>query len=524
MAQDPNDTPTQGASDLPEWAQIRASVGADDDGFEDFDTPAAPAAPAADPQSGPARPALPPMSAAPPVPVPAQPLPAPQRPAIQPVAPLPATLRSAPAAPTQPAPIAPIAPSPAATPALPAHEQQVAPAYARQPDDHHPLQPQPAPQQYVVTTTEPQVPAELQAPTAARPAPQPTGWAEAATAGAPTRAAGVPADWEAEATQRRRGVSLPRLGGGGARWKLVAVRTVTWVVLGLLLTLGVLRLINPSTLSAEEIVDQVKVALGRGDFPAERGESMAKQFLLGYLTFTSDPKVIRDRQESLQRYLADDVSSDAVALRVSDDRYSQEIVEGPFLATTPDVVSDTHVGYTFAVRVSTLTGAQIDAGEDPTQQWIYVMVPMIADADGNVAVAGPVAFVPAPPRAAGTSGVDWPVDEAASEEVRAFVEPYFTAWAQSSNPEDVNVYTRAESTYAAKNGLGGAVELVKLNEIFVRTLPDGETQADGVRRVAVVSLTWRTFAGVETAQTYRIALTELNDKWFILDVRGSDFV
>lgn len=110
VAQNRNDDPErQPAPDLPEWAQIRANVGSDDDGFEDFDAPAAAAGNPSVVPVGPARPPLP-HAVQPPAQVPVA------DPYLPPADPAPVASFAAPVI-----PVAPAVPNPApAAPAAPA--------------------------------------------------------------------------------------------------------------------------------------------------------------------------------------------------------------------------------------------------------------------------------------------------------------------------------------------------------------------------------------------------------------------
>jgi hypothetical protein len=521
---------------LPEWARIRADLD-DEDSGPDVSTP--PTMPA-------------PVEAVAPTPVPtgnpAQPAGAPSRPAAANRPPIPVPLQ-APVIPVplqqDPVPVpVPSVPVPVAVPVPPAATQMPATVHLPVPAEQFPGREQerytapspnipPAPEQTYVPapayTSE--GPVASPRPDDEPPARVPFGPAiaerisrlevQAAMGETPPAALApvivVPEEETKKQKKAREKRQTKQGAGAGGRGSLLLFRGAIWVVMGFIVLLGTVRLITPPP-STERLADAVKVELQRGNFPVELGEQVGSRFASVYLNLTASTS--RQRDDELKTFFTSGFADTLRPLSVPNGSFEQKIVEGPYLAQLPELLDDTRMAFTFAAKVT--TSFTPDGSETPTltTQWVYLEVPVAADEFGGVAIAGPPAFVPAPPPAVKIEPLDPDVDKVASEQATETINDYLKAWAASTSSTPVPAqYLRESSSYQAKVGLAGSVTLEGKPLIEIEKVED----PSAVNRTANVSVLWASSDGLRYNQQYRLALELIDGYWYILDIRGASF-
>lgn len=479
-------------SALPEWAQIQA----------DIDESAPAAAPRPPVRQQPSRPT---RNQPTPPPTPVQGVPVPQPP-VQPQVPVAVPAPQPPVAAPQPAPTPTPAPQPTPVQAPPVQP----PIETKTPVQTQKTEP-PVQESYrepdVVKRSKPQ---EFATPI-------PVGFP-----GSEDRLISEPAAWEPEPKTSKfgKGKKKSAAARAGGRWKLLLIRYTVWGVMGLVVLLGIMRIINPVPISVASITQQVSSALGRNGFPMEVGEQTATRFASTYLNFNSATR--SEREANLNSYLAPGVDPTFTFSSSEDPAYVQKVVDGPYLAGMPTLVDETHVTFTFAALVAgPNVGKKDEGGEIIQPQWVYLAVPMFADAEGKVAVIGAPALVPQPPLAGKAEFLPFEEDKEASEQALESVEGYFQEWAAATEANPVsNQYLRKNSTHDARVGLAGTVTLASKVTLIVEALPKNSKATE---RNARVTVEWLAPGGVKMKQTYSLILEFVDSHWYIIDLKGGSF-
>lgn len=479
--------------ELPAWTRLRADISDDDDDDEGL----APVPPVQVPSARPAAPA--------PAPRPVRPapqMPAPQRPVAVPAPQRPVT---APA--RQPAPTA----APVAVPQVPQQPMYVpvpAPTYVPRPSTPAPaLTPSTAPA-YAPAPEPVQTPA---APVAAVQDPVPP---------APSSAL--------RRTLRRQGTNRPaepqspkRSVTAGGRWKVLALRTGIWVVLGVIALSGIRNTLFPQHVSVAQLSTQVGQTLGFNGFPITPAETLAQRFVTDYLTV--DPaEPFSARSARLAQYLVKGTEAPPWPLGEATTS-GQRVTVAPALAEAPDLLDKDRAAFTYGAQVTRYTVDDKGNRTDTSTAWLYVSVSVAADATGNVAVAGQPGFVAGPAQGTSNGVYKYAVDPKATTSFAEDLPGFFTAWAASdtaglSRYLDRDKNGTITASPEAQAGMGAAVQFAKLNESAV-----SNPNADGHTRFAEASVTWQS-GGVNWKQQYRLTVRQGDDgTWYISDISGAGF-
>lgn len=327
----------------------------------------------------------------------------------------------------------------------------------------------------------------------------------------------------------------------GGRWKVLALRAGVWSSFGMILLVGIFTIIGPKGPSISAVTNNVLSQINRNAFPLEEGEQIASRFIERYMTY--DPALVAERSVELSQYIVSSASGASASITLFDGSRPQVVVDGPYLAGPVELVSDNHVVYTFAIEVENpsfiLTdpnnSSNISVLEPIPARWVYVAVPMVADAEGHIAVAGAPAVVPQPPKADGVDEIRIKVDRDASLEAKDSMTEFFKLWGESYQ-EGLRPYlVVGESTQAAQIGLQNAAAFVALNALDVEELPedyepDPEVPPTCVGpdyeapcRNALATVTWAFPDGTQFSQNYRLIVFNDGQNWRVIDIRGGKF-
>lgn len=465
---EPTSTPRPGKSALPDWAQITADL--NDDSGDDFDTPPAPAAPITPPATPtpqkPARPAAPkpPVQQPASVPVPQTPPVAVPTPAVQPPVAVPA-----------PAPTPTPAPAPVSAPEVPAEP--------RQPDrsSRKPRQARAVP--------EPTLPSP-------RPEPQP-----------------------APESTKRSGRNI------GGRWKVIALRVAVWGAIGMIFFVGLFTIIGPKGPNLTTLTDKVTAAIGDNGFPFEAGSQMAMRFAEEF--YTVDPSNPQARDARLLKYFPSGDPLTGASLTYTSDK-RQIVINGPYVAGEPELISKSHVVFTVALQVQNPGEVDPQTKQPVEPRWIYAAVPVTVDKAGNLAITGLPSVVPDPAIGDGGESYSFDTDSTKASEAKASVERYLALWAASDTTGLEPYLQSGESTWAARSGLNNFVEFGTLAGLTVEALPSNADMPATCTapdfgypcRKATATVIWKQNGGTFT-QTYRMVLFNEGQYWRVLDIKGS---
>jgi hypothetical protein len=327
----------------------------------------------------------------------------------------------------------------------------------------------------------------------------------------------------------------------GGRWKVLALRAGVWSSFGMILLVGVFTIIGPKGPSLTAVTNNVLSEINRNAFPLEEGEQLASRFIERYLTY--DPSDTVTRAEELNEYVMDRVGGAGSSVSLFNASRPQSVTDGPYLAAPAELVSDNHVVYTFAVEVENPGYVLVDQNNSQNLQvldpiaprWIYIAVPMVADAEGHIAVADVPALVPQPPKAEGVEELRIDVDRDASLASKSSMEQFFKLWGESFQ-EGLRPYlVVGQSTEAAQIGLRGTAEFVSLNSLDVSKLPDDYEPDPEVPpmctgpdyeapcRDAIATVTWKFPDDSEFSQSYRMIIFNDGQNWRVIDIRGGKF-
>lgn len=342
-----------------------------------------------------------------------------------------------------------------------------------------------------------------------QPTAAPAAWEQAA------ESTGKPAKSDKSKNMRRKATSA----NAGGRWKVLAVRYSIYGAIGLVLLLGVIRLVNPNPVNIQNITDSVLTQIGRNGFPLETGQQMGARFTREYLSYDATKKDLRE--QALNAYLPGGVKADFTYSLSGDPSWRQSVIDGPYVVGLPDVIDATHIAITYASLVANpLTGTKDGKGDLIPAEWIYLTVPMSADENGHVAVSGPPAFVPAPVVAKDITYLNVDIDADASAQALPRVKEFLEQWAAASVTVPVSEqYLTKSATDEARNGLSGLVTLQGSPTIEVETSLDEKA----TERNANATVTWTTKSGMKLTQTYRMILVNDGQYWYVQDIHGASF-
>lgn len=314
----------------------------------------------------------------------------------------------------------------------------------------------------------------------------------------------------------------------GGRWKVFMTRFIVWGALGIVMAAGIFSIIGPKAPNITKLTTQVLAAMGRADsFPAEAGEQQAAAFVTAYMNI--DPGNAGTRLDALGKFFPENSSGQYDVAALGNANTVQKIVAGPILASTPEAVDGTHVVYTFGVLVERPTDIDPQTKKPKPPFWLYLAVPMVADEDMGVAVAGAPALVPAPAVAKTVKEINLEPDADLVKDAQPQLENYLALWA-ASDQVGMQPYLQADSTSAARAGLGTSnVKFNSLRGLVVQKLDasankgacEGPLFAAPCRK-ATATVVWGA-DGLQFTQTYRFIVYKDGDYWRVLDIRGGNY-
>lgn len=332
-------------------------------------------------------------------------------------------------------------------------------------------------------------------------------------------------------------ILAPRGRMAGNRWKLIGLRTAVWGTLGMVVLAGVFAIIGPRGPSLDNVTQQVLSNINRNNFPLEAGQQVAARFAKEYLAIPSPTSgKAEERRETLSNYIIGTGTEESRIINFSADR-EQRVIGEPILAMPAELVSDNHVVYTFAVQVfqpAAKETEELPAREATAPTWVYLAVPMAADEDGAIGVAGAPAFVPQPAIADRAESITFREDSDAARDSKSQIEKFMLHWAASDTISLKPYLVDNLSTPTAQAGLGGTLEFKSLTGYSVESLPKDFVQEEDAAptcsapefeapcRDAYIDVTWN-FQGIEITQKYRLVVLFDGQNWRVLDIRGANF-
>jgi hypothetical protein len=332
-------------------------------------------------------------------------------------------------------------------------------------------------------------------------------------------------------------ILAPRGRMAGNRWKLIGLRTAVWGTLGMVILAGVFAIVGPRGPSLNSITQQVLSNINRNNFPLEAGQQVAARFAKEYMNIpiVSSGK-FRERSDALSAYIIGSGIEEGRIVNFSADR-EQRVIGEPILAMPAELVSDNHVVYTFAIQVfqPAVKGTEETPAKEATAPtWVYLAVPMAADENGAIGVAGAPAFVPQPAIANRAESITFQEDSDAARESKSQIEKFMLHWAASDEVSLRPYLVAGVSTPSARAGLGGTMKFKSLSGYRVAALPKDFVQEEGVAptcsapefeapcRTAYMEATWN-FQGIEVTQKYRLVVLFDGQNWRVIDIRGTNF-
>lgn len=282
----------------------------------------------------------------------------------------------------------------------------------------------------------------------------------------------------------------------GGRSKLLFLRWLVFAGLGLIVLAGMRAVFLPTNGPDEaDIQAMVASELSHGGFPADSGAAFA---LMCADAFLSYDQVNRDaRGDEMEKCTT---SSDSFV--GWNGRGDQGVVAGPFMAAPPEVRDKNNAFFTVAAKV-------VNGG------WIYLSIPVYADANGKFAMAGVPALVPPPALASppGGAGIS-KNDNEAQEALELMLPGFFAAWG-ASDANSLDRYVTRDANPNTLIGLGGSVELLKVDAVRV---PEAEGAST---RTAEVDVVWSVEDGGEWEQSYRVTVVSADGSWYVKSVDGA---
>lgn len=329
-------------------------------------------------------------------------------------------------------------------------------------------------------------------------------------------------------------IMAPKGRMAGNRWKMIGLRTAVWGTLGLIMFSGVVTIFGPKGPSITALTQQVLLNLNRNNFPLESGQHLASRFAKEYLNM--NPATSKERSDILKTYIAGSSSNESLVTNFVADRPLRVIGE-PILAQPAELISDSHVIFTFAVQVFQPAVAETeDVAALPATppEWIYLAVPVSAVEDGSVGISGIPAFVPQPKVAETAPNMILVDDREARLSALPQIERFLTHWAESDEVALKPYLVDELSTEGASVGLGGTVEFLAVDKLTVEAFPADYVQDPEVAptcsapdynfpcRKAYVQTSWK-YGTFEISNNYRMVLLFDGQNWRVIDIRGAHF-
>ena len=329
-------------------------------------------------------------------------------------------------------------------------------------------------------------------------------------------------------------IMAPKGRMAGNRWKLIGLRTAVWGTLGIIMLSGTLTIFGPKGPSISSITQQVLLGINRNNFPLEAGQQVAARFAKEYLTISFANSNVR--QEILKTYIIGSGSEETQISSFNGTR-DQVVLGEPILAMPAELISDSHVVYTFAVQI--YQPAVKETEDSPAlpanaPSWVYIAIPLAADEDGSIGVAGMPAFVPQPKIAEKAEAITFTEDSDAARDSRSQIEKFLLHWAASDEVSLKPYLVDNISSPSAQAGLGGTLSFVALDRLSVEAFPTDYVQDPDVAptcsapdyalpcRDAYATVKWNT-QGIEVTNRYRLVVLFDGQNWRVIDIRGANF-
>jgi Conjugative transposon protein TcpC len=310
----------------------------------------------------------------------------------------------------------------------------------------------------------------------------------------------------------------------GERRKILIIRIVVVVVLGVLVINGVKNIVAPATgPTRDQVIAAAQEAVGFTDFPVSEGQGLALGFTTAFLNYSPTPEDRESRAQRLLNYAPETVVNSiepAFGTKILEGsegeevQVSQTITDGPYLVGSRSI-DDTNAVFTTVSEVNNTT-------------WLYLDIPVRFDAELNaLAVSASPSFVPATGVLKVTEAdmsPQWVADTVAAGDFEADLTNYLTAWAASES-DVIGRYITPEPSLAAKTGLGGVVEFSRLNSLTIESLDDTDPNVN--TRRAEVSVTWKdAISNVSYPQSYRLVINynETESKWSVDEIQNSSLI
>lgn len=301
-----------------------------------------------------------------------------------------------------------------------------------------------------------------------------------------------------------------RFSNQGARKRNLTYRGLILAVVLFVVGMNVKVVFFPDPVpTPDQVVGVVNENNGVLGFPTGEGATFVQEFATVYLNVKKDEQV--DAATVLAKYVEDGAEDDiAASLGGMDNK--QSITRGPFVSSSVEQIDENNANYTISAQLN-------------DSSWIYLLVPVYAEAEKNsFVVSGTPTFVSPPAQAKYTSPSDSrSIDDELSSKVEDDVENFFKAWG-SSDRDSLTRLISPESTAEARLGLRNAVTLVSLDSVSIY---EGDSEDDEVREGTAV-VTWESTQGAEEdesgityKQAYNIVIEKRDTRWYVKDITGA---
>ena len=311
----------------------------------------------------------------------------------------------------------------------------------------------------------------------------------------------------------------------GAAAKVVQGTVIT-LILGVIGVGTYNAVMPPETLTEDDVVSVVEQRTGLyEDFPREKAEGFARDFIEAYVTTPNDPAI-------LGYFYSGNFRESEAATRIASQEYIQKVVIGPTVyETVPLSAKSASITVGVLVSISSTDRIQADGVTEkpPTLAWQYFNVNVYYDIDTekmHIAPESPTVVTPTeigqtrdvPPAA--PLGEKGETDEALAKELAPVVQGFIKAYATSSteNHQDLDQYLVSKPDVHLKNGLDGQYAFAgdPQNAITHTAYPDGEGKAKVLAKV-----TWESVdsgndkAKIAYQSSYVITLEKEGSKWLV---------
>lgn len=303
----------------------------------------------------------------------------------------------------------------------------------------------------------------------------------------------------------------------GNRKVVLIVRIAAGVVGGVIIFSGLNSIFFPPNFpTPNQVIAKVKEGLNITGFPTQKATGFVINFTEAY--FTVDPNNYGTRDDVLSQYISENLLQEtdlvfnraAISDNPNEKPLGQSIVGVPAIVSTYSIDDNNAV---FTVQVTLSTGTTM-----------YVDIPVYWNPDNNgMAISAPMSLVPA----IGLTKIpqdnlltEWNNDKDVVEAFEADLKKYLEAWS-ASDETSINRYTTDKATLMAKLGLGGTVQLERLENLEVEGVT--ETTTDPKTRNARISVVWKDAnnPAFTYKQSYMLVIKQKPDeKWYVDNINS----